>query len=179
MMECTVLLTMKDGKMESRRELIAGKGLMSECEGVAQNAYNLYPEAEKVVVRVYGNDKEKFQKTFICSELTNKQIREINDWVVDIDVDVDDLESAKYVSNIYGVEPQYAVGGYDYDEDEYWSRQLEKALSYLDGDMAYEYFDFAHSEDDDEAEEERLHNQVLAVLKAELEGYDVIGRGEI
>ena len=169
-------IEMKNGRKFQSFGFSENRPNYADFVAIARDFYTDYPEAKSVVVSLYKDGKETFKETFICSELTNKQIREINDWVVDIDVDVDDLESVKYVSNIYGVEPQYAVGGYDYDEDEYWSRQLEKALSYLDGDMAYEYFDFAHSEDDDEAEEERLHNQVVAVLKAELDEYDVIGR---
>ena len=153
MLECKIEIVMKNGEIINQFTVLDGKELYESCADIAKGAHIVNSDVEKVNIRVSKGDKNVFKKTFVFSDLNEKQIKEINDWVNGFDIDEEDLESAKWCSNIYGVEPQYAVGGYTYDEDEYWNCQLAKALSYLDTDMAYEYFDFAKSEDEDEDEE--------------------------
>ena len=64
----------------------------------------------------------------------------IKDFVDSMEVDVSELESARWDYNIYGVEPQYAVGGWDYDEDEEWEAQKEKAIDWIKSDGVGAYF---------------------------------------
>lgn len=63
-------------------------------------------------------------------------MREAVDKKIDsFEIDPEDLENSKYDSNIYGVEPQYAKGGWIVDDDEYFEKQVEKAIDYLDGSI--------------------------------------------
>lgn len=57
----------------------------------------------------------------------------------ELDIDVSTLKSSHYCNNIYGVEPQYAVGGWEYDENEYFSKQCEKLAEYIIADGLCEY----------------------------------------
>ena len=178
MFEYHAEIVMKNGEKQNGIGFVKDSDCYKEFVAFAREAHTNNPDVEKVVIQANVGGKRRYKRTFVFSELTDEQIQDINDWAVEMEIDEEDLESAKWCSNIYGVEPQYAVGGYTYDEDEYWNCQLAKALSYLDTDMAYEYFDFARSEDEDEDEDERLHKLVCDVIKAELNGYDVIGRNE-
>ena len=65
----------------------------------------------------------------------------------DIEVDVSQLDSYHRVKNIYGVEPQLAVDGYDWDEDEEYKAQLLKLADYVEADGLYEYATLADDED--------------------------------
>lgn len=64
-----------------------------------------------------------------------------------IEIDVTSLESCRWIRNIYGVEPQYAVGGYDWDEDEEWRAQLLKLADWIEVDGIGEYVNLADDED--------------------------------
>ena len=59
----------------------------------------------------------------------------VDDKIDSFEIDPEDLEHSKYDSNIYGVEPQYAKGGWIVDDDEYFEKQVEKAIDYLDGSI--------------------------------------------
>lgn len=91
--------------------------------------------------------------------LTEEQLKELEDWVGKIEIDVEDLESAKWDSNIYCVEPQYAVGGWVYDEDEYYQAQVDKAIDYLKSDGWGGYFEY-----DDNQEDEALTKEAIELL---------------
>lgn len=54
--------------------------------------------------------------------------------VDDQETDMNDLPSAKRDNNIYGVEPQYAVGGWNYDEDEFYMYQLQMTYDKIEND---------------------------------------------
>lgn len=56
--------------------------------------------------------------------------KEINN----IEVDISEMQSAKYDYNIFGVERQLAKGGWYYDPDEEWEIQKEKFLEKLELD---------------------------------------------
>ena len=71
----------------------------------------------------------------------------VSDFVDDREIEVSELDSAEYDSNIYGVEPQYAVGGYDYDEDEYYAKQLEEAIECIKADGLFEVIDIEETEE--------------------------------
>lgn len=90
------------------------------------------------------------------TELTKEQIEELNDWVDKIEIDESDLESARWDCNIYGVEPQYAVGGWIYDEDEYYKAQIDKAIDYLKSDGWGGYFEYADNQDDEALTKEAI-----------------------
>lgn len=64
-----------------------------------------------------------------------------------IEIDVTSLKSCRWVRNIYGVEPQYAVGGYNWDEDEEWRAQLLKLADWIEADGLGEYVKLADDED--------------------------------
>lgn len=81
--------------------------------------------------------------------LTKEQFEELDNWINEIEIDEEDLESAKWDSNIYCVEPQYAVGGWVYDEDEYYQAQVDKAIDYLKSDGWGGYFEYDDNQDDE------------------------------
>lgn len=88
--------------------------------------------------------------------LTKEQFKELDDWVDEIEIDEKNLESAKWDRNIYGVEPQYAVGGWIYDEDEYYQAQVDKAIDYLESDGWGGYFEYADNQDEDSLTKEAI-----------------------
>lgn len=88
--------------------------------------------------------------------LTKEQLEDLDDWVNDIEIDESELESASWDCNIYGVEPQYAVGGWIYDEDEYYQAQVDKAIDYLKSDGWGGYFEYDDSQDDEALTKEAI-----------------------
>lgn len=88
--------------------------------------------------------------------ITEEQVKELEDWVGKIKIDVEDLESSKWDSNIYCVEPQYAVGGWVYDEDEYYQAQVDKAIDYLKSDGWGGYFKYDDNQDDEALTKEAI-----------------------
>lgn len=90
------------------------------------------------------------------TSLTEEQLKELEDWVGKIEIDVEDLESSKWDSNIYGVEPQYAVGGWVCDEDEYYQAQVDKAIDYLKSDGWGGYFEYDDNQDDEALTKEAI-----------------------
>lgn len=63
-------------------------------------------------------------------------MREAVDKKIDsFEIEPEEMESSEYDRNIYGVEPQYAVGGWTFDDNEYFEKQVEKAIDYLDGSI--------------------------------------------
>lgn len=100
--------------------------------------------------------------------LTEGQLKELEDWVGKIEIDVEDLESAKWDSNIYGVEAPLAVGGWVYDEDECYIEQAKLALEIIEVDGAWEHFSWCFDKDGDPDEEK--NEKVLDVLRAEIDG---------
>lgn len=73
--------------------------------------------------------------------LDNELKKQIDEWVDEFEIEPEELESAYYDSNVYGLEPHLAVGGWVWDEDEYFEAQVEKAIEALKEDGAYVYFD--------------------------------------
>ena len=77
-------------------------------------------------------------------------------------IDIDDLDSAQWIPNIYGVEPHLAVGGWDYDENEYFSKQAQQLADGIDeyglggyfGDLPEELYD-----------DEQYHEEVVNFLR--------------
>lgn len=92
--------------------------------------------------------------------LTKEQFEDLDDWVNEIEIDEEYLESAKWDRNIYGVEPQYSVGGWVYDEDEYYQAQVDKAIDYLKSDGWGGYFEY----DDDQDETELTQRAIVYLL---------------
>jgi hypothetical protein len=73
--------------------------------------------------------------------------KELLDAAEAIEIDIESLDSCRWVNNIYGVEPQYAVGGYDWDEDEEWNAKLVKLAHWVEADGLGEYVRLADDED--------------------------------
>lgn len=65
----------------------------------------------------------------------------------DMEVNVYELDSCRYINNIYGVEPHLATGGYDWDENEEYKAKLMKLADCVEADGLYEYTDLADDED--------------------------------
>lgn len=96
--------------------------------------------------------------------LTEEQKKELKEWVDKIEIDVEDLQSAHFDSNPYGLEEPlyYGSGQWEYDEDEEQEVQKEKAIDYLetDGGVA-DYFGWS----DDEEESEELTKEAVEYIK--------------
>lgn len=73
--------------------------------------------------------------------LDNDLKQKVDEFVNDFEIDVEELESAYYDSNIYGLEPHLAVGGWVWDEDEEYRAQVEKTLESLKEAGVEAYFD--------------------------------------
>jgi len=76
-------------------------------------------------------DKERFEEI--------KQ--EIADYAQEIEIDVDDLETAQWDENPYAVEPELvgSSGEYHWDENEKWARQCSKMIENINLDGLDEY----------------------------------------
>lgn len=95
-------------------------------------------------------------------KLTDQHKKILDEAMLGIYIEPSDLESAKWDSNIYGVEPQYAVGGWVYDEDEYYNKQIEEAIEMIlaDGIGAY----FYEVDQDDNSDDEELEKEAIEYL---------------
>ena len=86
--------------------------------------------------------------------LTEKQKTEIVQFVTKTQdsVDIEDLRSAKYDSNPYGVEPELvgSSGGFDWDDDELWNASCELAVKWLKADGLGGYFNWDEIDDDND-----------------------------
>ena len=104
------------------------------------------------------------EPTVLTDEIKAKVLEKVNS----MDIDVDDLSSATYDSNPYGVEPQLAGGSgeWDYDEDEYFAKQIEKFLDYMHHDGIIEYIDIPKEKWDDAGYLKRLETEIDAWLTA-------------
>ena len=76
-------------------------------------------------------DLQKKLGVFFSEDMRNA----VDEKIESFEIDPEDLENVRYDHNIYGVEPQYAKGGWIYDDDEYFEKQVEKAIDYLDGSI--------------------------------------------
>ena len=113
----------------------------------------------------------KQYETMLSPETVNK----IKGWVDNMEIKVEELESASWDNNIYGVEPQYAVGGWVYDEDEYYKAQCNTAIEYIIGDCASAYFDIS---DDEmvifETNGVNIDEEFVRVIKALKNGVEIV-----
>lgn len=113
------------------------------------------------------------------SDLTLKEIEKVEDFVQDLEVDESSLDSARWDSNPYGVEPHLAGGSgcWVYDDDDYYNAQLEKALDCIESDGAWEYIkDFCLDKDGDPDED--LNQKVIDYLNYCIEGFHVVGKDD-
>ncbi len=113
------------------------------------------------------------------SDLTFKEIEGVEDFVQELEIDESSLNSSRWDSNPYGVEPHLAVGSgcWVYDDDDYHNAQLEKALDYVESDGAWEYIkDFCLDKDGDP--DEVLNQKVIDYLNCCIEGFYVIGKDQ-
>lgn len=90
---------------------------------------------------------------------------EIDAWVDDIVVEVDELDSYHRNSNPYGVEAQYARGESDWDEEEERQAKIRKSLEYLKTDKIYDYFTM----DFNENVQEKMHEMAVKYLEGKLD----------
>lgn len=113
------------------------------------------------------------------SDLTLKEIDKVENFVQDLEVDESSLNSSRWDSNPYGVEPELAGGSgcWVYDDDDYYNAQLEKALDYVESDGAWEHIeDFCLDEDGDPDED--LNQKVIDYLNCCIEGFHIVGKDE-
>lgn len=94
-------------------------------------------------------------------------IAEIKEKTEKIEIDIDQLTSAKYDSNPYGLEPHLAWGSgeWDYDEEEEWSLQCAKMIGYIQEDGLYEYVNI------DEKESKIYQPKVIEWLEKQITYY--------
>lgn len=85
-----------------------------------------------------------------------------------IDVDLEDLSSARYDSNPYGLEPHLAWGSgeWDYDEDEMFAKQIDKFIDYMKADGIYEYIDMPEEQMNDTSYINRLQTEIEVWLNS-------------
>lgn len=129
-------------------------------------------------------DDPKYGKQFqvrrvAFSDLTFKEIEKVEDFVQDLEVDESSLDSPRWDSNPYGVEPQLAIGSgcWVYDDDDYYNAQLEKALDCIESDGAWEYIKgFCLDEDGDPDED--LNEKIIQYLKDMNDGWYVVGKDD-
>ena len=95
--------------------------------------------------------------------------KKIYDFIENIVIDMDELESARWDRNIYGVEPQYAVGGWDYDEDEYFEKQVETAIEWFSDDGIGNHIDIGDAFYRDE-ENRRLTDKAIGWIEDCMKG---------
>lgn len=96
----------------------------------------------------------------MLSEEVKKQLLKM---VENQDVDISDLDSAKWIPNIYGVESHLSVGGWDYDEDEYFSKQAEQLADNID---SYGLDGYVSGLTDEQYDSESFHEEVVNYLRS-------------
>lgn len=94
----------------------------------------------------------------MLSEDVKKKLLEL---VENQDVNISELKSAKWIRNIYGVEPHLAVDGWDYDSGEYFSKQAEQLADSIDNYGVCNYLDIPEELWDDES----FHKEVVDYLR--------------
>ena len=84
--------------------------------------------------------------------LTKEQEKDIEQWVKDLGIDETQLDSYHWERNPYGVEDPLIGSSscYEWDEEEYYEAQQQKALDLLDGDRITDYMDWDIGDDIDE-----------------------------
>lgn len=137
----------------------------------------------KYSVKVEWKDSKNCEQVRVrrvaFSDLTFKEIEKVEDFVQDLEVDESSLDSARWDSNPYGVEPQLAIGSgcWVYDDDDYYNAQLEKALDCIESDGAWEYIKgFCLDEDGDPDED--LNEKIIQYLKDMNDGWYVVGKDD-
>lgn len=115
----------------------------------------------------------KKYETMLSPETVNK----IKGWVDNMEIDVEELESAYYDRNPYGVEEELigSSGCWEYDEDEYYRAQCDKAIEYIIGDCASAYFDIT---DDEmvifETNRVNIDEEFVRVIRALKNGVEIV-----
>ena len=97
----------------------------------------------------------------------NEIIEEIRAEASDIEIDIEELTSAEYDPNPYGVESHLigSSGGYDWDEEEEWTLQCAKMSEYISADGLMNYANVSE-------EEEKIYQpKVLEWLESEMTYY--------
>lgn len=100
--------------------------------------------------------------TYLTEEIKNK----LKAVASEIDIDITELETYEYVPasgpfSYYGPEPSYE----NYDEDEYYAKQLEKLAEYIQADGYWEYIDLFNVTDN-EAKMELLNKECVDYLES-------------
>lgn len=109
--------------------------------------------------------------------LSQNTVNKIKNWVDGIEINVEELESAYYDRNPYGVEEELvgSSGCWEYDEDEYYEAQCDKAIEYITNDCASAYFDIADDEMDKfEANGANIDEEFIRVIKALKDGVEIV-----
>ena len=94
--------------------------------------------------------------------------KQVDEFIEQINIDVEELPSYHYDRNPYGVEDALSgtSGGYDWDDDEEYQAQLEKALEILESDSIFEYID---ADDIQENEQEEYQKLTIEYIKNKME----------
>lgn len=97
--------------------------------------------------------------------LNEEQKKQLLKSAEDFDVDVHDLESFRYDSNIYMTEAHLATSGYDFDENELWEHQIRKLIDEIDRVGVYEYCKMSEDDIDIDCETREFTNEAIVWLK--------------
>lgn len=94
--------------------------------------------------------------------------KQVDKFIEQINIDVEELPSYHYDRNPYGVEDALigTSGGYDWDADEEYQAQLEKALEILESESIFEYID---ADDIKDSEQEEYQKLTIEYIKNKME----------
>lgn len=113
---------------------------------------------EDKIEQILQQPKEKVLTDDIKAQVLEK--------VNDIEIDINSLSSAQYDSNPYGLEAPlaYGSGDYDYDEDEYYAKQIDTFIDYMKNDGIDAYIDLPPEKENDADYLKRLEMEIEAWL---------------
>lgn len=100
--------------------------------------------------------------------LTEKNREELLVKADSLEIDITELDSAEYHSNIYGLEAHLAVGGWIWDEDEEYTTKIEKLIEYIEEDGIQEYLDLSEDQMEDEIFLEKLQKEAVKFLNSKV-----------
>lgn len=121
--------------------------------------------------------KKQIYETILSAE----RVAEIEAWIENIEIDVEELDSAYYDRNPYGVEEALigSSGGWQCDDEEYYEEQCDKAVDRLKDEGVEGYFDV---EDDEltlfDARDDEIVDEFIRVVEALRSGKEIKTKGK-
>lgn len=99
--------------------------------------------------------------------LTEDQKKQLDQIVSTYDITLEELTTAEYDNNIYGVEEHLAVGGWTWDEEEEYVLQVKKVIECIEQDGIGEILDLTDEQWEDEDFQAQLEKEAISYLKGE------------